>query len=84
MARLVGVGRDASCQAKVADFELAVGIHQQIAWLQIAMEDIGGVDVLQTAKDLVDEGLEMSIGKGLTRSDKTAAVSSRPGMVCRG
>jgi hypothetical protein len=33
------------------------------------MKDIGGVDVLEAAEGLVDEALEMGIGKRLTASD---------------
>ena len=33
------------------------------------MEDIGGVNVLQTTEDLIDEGLVVCISKGLTGPD---------------
>lgn len=65
---LLRVHGEASGQTKVANLELAVGVDEEIARLQIAMEDIGGVDVLETAQDLVDEGLEVGVGQWLARA----------------
>lgn len=35
----------ASSQTKIANFQVAVFVQQQITWLQISMNDIGGVNV---------------------------------------
>ena len=56
-------------ESKVADLELAVGIHHEVAGLEVAVEDVGRVDVLEPAQDLVDEGLVVGVGEGLSGSD---------------
>ena len=53
IAVLVGV--DATRQAKVANFEIGIRVHQQVGWLQVAVDDFGGVDVPQTSDNLVHE-----------------------------
>lgn len=44
-------------QPEVADLEVAVGVQQQVAGLEVAVDHVGGVDVLEPAKDLVQEVL---------------------------
>lgn len=44
---------EATSQSKVADLQLAVGVDEEIPWLQVAMEDVGGMDILKAAKRLV-------------------------------
>ena len=39
-------------QPKVADLEVAGGVQEQVARLQVAVQDIGRVHVLQPAQDL--------------------------------
>jgi hypothetical protein len=39
------------------------------------MQDVGRVDILQTAKDLIDKGLEVRIGQGLARSDDSGKIA---------
>lgn len=39
------------------------------------MEDIRRVDVLQTAEDLVDEGLEVGVGQGLSGTDDGGQIA---------
>lgn len=68
LAGLVGIGSDSSCQTEIANLQFTVGIHKQIARLQIAMENVGRVDVFETAENLVDEGLEVCVGQRLARS----------------
>jgi hypothetical protein len=46
---LFRVHGEASCQAKIADLELAVGVYKKVTGLEVAMEDVGGMDVLETA-----------------------------------
>ncbi len=61
--------RKSSGQTKIANLELAVGVHKQIARFEITMKDVGRVNVLQAAQNLVDEGLEMGVSQRLPRSD---------------
>jgi hypothetical protein len=72
---LLRVYAEASSQTKVTNLELAVRVYKQVSGLKIAVEDIGGVDVLQTAQDLVDEGLEVGVCKGLARADDGCQVA---------
>jgi hypothetical protein len=72
---LFWIHRKASRQAEIANFKLAVGIDQQISRFEVAVQDISGVNVLQAAKDLVDEGLEMRIRERLSRSDNRCQVT---------
>jgi len=39
------------------------------------MKHVGRVDIFQTAKDLVDKGLEMGIGEGLARPDNGSQIA---------
>lgn len=43
----------ASREPEVADFEFAVGIHEEISRLEIPMKHVGGMDVFQAAESLV-------------------------------
>lgn len=49
-------------QPKVADFEVAVCIQQQVARFQVSMENVGRVDVLQTPQYLMHKGF-LALGK---------------------
>jgi len=66
---LLWIDREATGETEVTNLELAVGIDEEVARLQITVQHVGGVDVLETAEDLVNEGLEMRIGQGLTGAD---------------
>ena len=72
---LFWVHREASCQTKITNFQLTVRVDQEIARLQVSMEDIGRVDVFETTQDLINEGLEVSVGKRLTRPDDSSQVA---------
>ena len=72
---LLRVDREATGQTKITDLELAVGIDEQVSALQVSVQHIGGVDILQTAEDLVDEGLEMRIGQRLSGADNSRQVT---------
>lgn len=63
---LLWVDREAARETKVANLELAVGIDEQVAGLQVTMQHIGRVNVLEATEDLVDEGLKVRIGQGLS------------------
>ena len=72
---LLRVDGETSRQTEIANLELAVGINEQVTRLQISVKHVGGVDILETAKNLVDEGLEVSIGKRLTGSDNSRQIA---------
>ena len=84
---LLWIHGKASSKTKVANLELAVGIDQQITGLEISVEHVCRVNVLQTAQDLVYEGLEVCIGKRLSRPDDGRQIAFHelcvPSAVCR-
>jgi hypothetical protein len=51
LLRLVEPARE----PEIADLQLAVRVHEQIARLEVAMEDISRMDILQAAERLIDE-----------------------------
>ena len=54
-------GGVAPSEAEVTDLQFAIRIYQEVARLQIPMKDVCGVDVLETAKSLIEERLEVGI-----------------------
>ena len=50
-----------SGQTKITDLQLAISVNEEIAWLEISMDDIGRVDVLESAQSLIDKRLKMGI-----------------------
>jgi hypothetical protein len=59
-------GSEASSKTEIADLEFAIGINKQVTWLEIAVQNVCRVNVLQATKCLVQEGLEMRVGEGLS------------------
>ena len=72
---LIRVLGEASSETEIANLQFAVGIDQQIAWLQISMEHVGRVDVLQSTENLIDEGLEVRIGKWLSGANDSSQIA---------
>jgi len=66
---LVGTGlgtgtsprRVSSRETEVTDLEFAVGINQEVTRLKVAVNNVSGVNVLETAKGLINKRLEMSV-----------------------
>lgn len=58
-----------ACLPEIANLEVAVHIHEEVAGLEVAMQHISRVDVFQTAERLVDERLEVRVRKGLARTN---------------
>lgn len=58
-----GVVEGDTSKAEVADLELAVSIGEDVLGLEIAVEDIGSVDVLEAAQQLVEEELVVLRGQ---------------------
>ena len=55
-------------EAKVADLEDAVGVDEEVAGLDITVHDLGGVEVLDPAQQLVEEHLDV-VGREVLRRD---------------
>ena len=72
---LLGVFQKPAGQPEVADLELAVGVDEQVARLQVAVEHVGRVDVLEPTQHLVDEGLVVRVGQRLARPDDLVHVA---------
>ena len=72
---LLRINRETSCQTKIANLKLAVGVHQKVAGLQVSVEHVGGVNIFQAAEDLVDEGLEVGVGEWLAGSDDCCEIA---------
>jgi hypothetical protein len=69
-----GIVAESSCQTEITNLEFTIRIHQQVAWLQVAVEDIGRVDIFESSTELVDKVLEMSIRQGLFRADNLVQI----------
>ena len=72
---LLRVDRETTRQTKVTDFQLAIGIDQQVTGFQVTVQDVGRMDILQPAKNLVDEGLEMGIGQRLSGANNRGQIT---------
>ncbi|KAG5458717.1 MAG: hypothetical protein BJ554DRAFT_1008, partial [Olpidium bornovanus] len=67
------VGAGAAGEAEVADLKVAVGVQQQIAGFQVAVQHVGGMHELQRAERLVDEVLAVVV-RQLLRADDAVQV----------
>ena len=69
----LGVGAStrsvSSGETEVAYFEFTVSVNQKVTRLEVTMNNVGGMDVLETAEGLINKGLEMSVGEWLLGSD---------------
>lgn len=72
---LFRVHTEASRQTEIANLELAVGVDEQVAGLQVTVEDVCGVYVLQTAENLVNEGLEVCVGQWLSTANDGGEIT---------
>ena len=61
-------------QPKVAYFQVAVRVQEQVAGLQIAVQHLRGVNVLEPAQDLVQEILAVLVAEALRRSQDLVEV----------
>jgi len=57
-----------SGQTEIADLEIAGRVQQQVRGLEVAMQDVGGVDVLQAAEDLIQEVADVVVAQALKRN----------------
>lgn len=72
---LFRVNTEPSRQTEIADLKLAIGVDQQVAGFEITVEHVGAVDIFETAKDLVNERLEVGIGQGLSGADDGGKIA---------
>lgn len=56
-------------QAKIEYPKFTVLVDGQVAGLEVAVDDAGGVDVLEAAQHLVDQELHVIVGKALRSND---------------
>jgi hypothetical protein len=61
-------------QSKVANLQHTVAVHQQIAWLDVAMEDASRVQILQTAQDLIQKHFDVIGRQVLWRHDDLVQI----------
>ena len=73
LLRLVKPARE----PKVANLQLAVRVHEQVARLEVAVQHVGRVDVLQAAERLVDEGLEVRVRERLAGTDLSLSMKMK-------
>lgn len=57
-----------SGQPEIANLEIARRVEEQIWRLQIAVKHVGGVDVLQTAKNLIQKVANVIVAESLKRN----------------
>ena len=62
------------CKTKVADFENAVGIDQKISRLDVSVNDFSWMKILDSAKKLIQEDLDVIGGEVLRRNDDLVQV----------
>ena len=72
---LLRIHGEATGQSKITDLELAVGVDEQIARLEITVQNICRVYVFQATKNLIDEGLEMGVSKGLPGANDGSKIA---------
>ncbi len=57
-------------QPEVADLEIAGGVQEKVRRLQVAVQHVGGMDVLQAAKNLVPAILFFTMSPTTRRANK--------------
>ena len=65
---------DGSGKAKVADFEVAIGIEEEIRGFEITVDDISGMECLESSEGLIDKVLGMIVRK-ILRPNNAVHVS---------
>ena len=63
-----------SCQSKVTNLYRAVIVHQNIAWLQITMDDFSLMQIIKSTENVIDDGLNLSLLQVLSRLDQLLEV----------
>ena len=54
-----------TCQTEIANLQIAVGVNEEISWLEVPVVNACGVNVLKTSENLVQEKLNVIIGQRL-------------------
>lgn len=71
---VAATGTVAASEAEVTDLELTFSVDEQASGLEIAVNDVRGVDIFESAEGLVDEGLVMCVREWLMRADDCVQV----------
>jgi len=66
--------RSSPSQTEIGDTELTRPGHQEIAWLEVTVDDTMVVEELEPFKELVHEVPVVGIGKGLGGLDDTVKI----------
>ena len=66
--------QNAPRQAEVADLQIAIGVDQQVRWLQIAMQHVGRVDELDRPQHLIYEVLDVIEAQALLGVDDAVQI----------
>ena len=59
-----------SGQSEIADLQIASRVQQQVRGLEVTVQDVGGVDVLQAAEDLVQEVADVVVAQTLKNKSR--------------
>ena len=65
---------DDAREAEVTDLDVARATEEHVGGLEVAVEDVGGVEVLERHEQLLRDPLHVRDGDGLRRGDQLAQV----------
>lgn len=65
----------ASCKSEITNLELTTFVEQDIAGLQVSVDDVGRVKVVAATQELVHKVLHVLVGKLLSRVNDSVHVS---------
>lgn len=68
------VGLFDACQPEITDLEHAVAVDEQVAGLDVPVQDACRVEILEPAQDLVEEHFDVVLGQVLRRHDDLVQV----------
>lgn len=72
---LLRVDGETTGQTEIANLQLAIRVDEKVSGLQITVQNVGRMDVFETAEDLVNEGLEMGVGEGLSGANDSGQIA---------
>ena len=71
----VGGCRDTARHAEIANFQIAIGVNEQIRRFQIAMQNAGRVNVLDAAQYLIEKVAYVLVGERLIGMDDVMKIA---------
>lgn len=66
---------ETTSKTEIADLEVAVGVEEKVGRFEVTVDDVSGVDVLQTTENLVNEVLDVFIGESVVGVDDFVEIS---------